>query len=87
MTAAADPADASIPSDEPSIVSSALSRHAAVVHQAAGFVGAGLVGAGLRVSPDDALVILEREARRLRIDVAVLAADIVERRRPLPAED
>jgi len=82
MTAAADPADASIPSDEPSIVSSALSRHAAVVHQAAGFVGA-----GLRVSPGDALVILEREARRLRIDVAVLAADIVERRRPLPAED
>ncbi|KQQ08275.1 hypothetical protein [Rathayibacter sp. Leaf296] len=78
----ADPADAPIPSDEPSIVSSALSRHAAVVHQAAGFVGA-----GLRVSPDDALVILEREARRLRIDVAVLAADIVERRRPLPAED
>ena len=82
MTAAADPADASIPSDEPSIVSSALSRHAAVVHQAAGFVGA-----GLRVSPDDALVILEREAQRLRIDLTVLAGDVVERRRPLPNVD
>jgi hypothetical protein len=74
--------DGPIPPDEPSIVSSALSRHAAVVHQAAGFVGA-----GLRVSPDDALAILEREAQRLRIDLAVLSADIVDRRRPLPAAD
>jgi hypothetical protein len=78
----AEDGDGPVPPDEPTIVSSALSRHAAVVHQAAGFVGA-----GLRVSPDDALVILEREAQRLRIDLTVLAGDVVERRRPLPAAD
>ncbi|OOB90878.1 hypothetical protein [Rathayibacter sp. VKM Ac-2630] len=74
--------DAPIAPDEPAFVSSAPSRHAAVVHQAAGFVGA-----GLRASPDDALVILEREAQRLRIDLTVLAGDVVERRRPLPKVD
>lgn len=67
---------------EPRIISGRLPEHVALVHQAAGFVGA-----GLGLAPDDALRVLEREAQRLGIDLSVLAADIVERRRPLPSAE
>lgn len=54
----------------------------AVVHQATGFVCAGLA-----ISPDDALVILKREAQLLDIGLVELAGEIIERRRPLPRRE
>ncbi|MWV51474.1 hypothetical protein GRS96_19600 (plasmid) [Rathayibacter sp. VKM Ac-2803] len=82
MTAQDHDDDRPVPTAEPAITSARLTEHNALLHQAAGFVGA-----GLHISPDDALVVLDREAREQGLDVAQLARDILDRRRSLPSLD